>query len=152
MYIRYRRGPGGSDDTAIVAAGLMYGLGVAVGVFLADAIDTIEKHVPLFSDQDNNLAKRILKAKPDIGISHDELLQFTYISATPERSEITVPDSSLRHMMLIDRTKDMTAIESHFLFVQHKHFPNIHISHEEVPNRKFYDYVQHRVRTAPYLK
>lgn len=152
MYIRYRRGPGGSDDTAIVAAGLIYGLGVAVGVFLADAIDTIEKYVPVFSDQDNNLAKRILAAKPDIGISHDELLRFTYISATPERSEITVPDSSLRHMMLIDRTKDMTAIESHFLFVQHKHYPNIRISHEEVPNRKFYDYVQHRVRTAPYLK
>lgn len=152
MYIRHRRGPGGSDDTAIVAGGLIYGLGVAVGVFLADAIDTIEKYVSDFSDQDNNLAKRILAAKPDIGISFDELLRFTYISATPEKSDVTVPDSSLRHMMLIDRTKDMTAIESHFLFIQHKHFPKIRISHEEVPNNEFYDYVQHRVRTSPYLK
>lgn len=152
LYIRHRRGPGASDDTAIVAAGLLYGLGVAVGVFLADAIDTLEKHVPDFWDQDNKLARRIKEAKPDVDISWDELLRFVYIEATPEQSDITVPDSSLRHMMVIDRTCDMTAIESHFLYIQHKRYPNLRIGHEEAPNRKFYDYVYHRVKSAPYLK
>jgi len=42
MYIRHRVGPGASDDAAIVVGGLLYDLSTAVGVFLADAIDTLE--------------------------------------------------------------------------------------------------------------
>jgi len=58
-YIRHRRGPGASDDAAIVAAGFLWGLGVAVGVFFADAIDTLEKYVPVYGDQDEDIAVRI---------------------------------------------------------------------------------------------
>jgi hypothetical protein len=46
MYIRYHRGSGASDDAAIVAGSLKWGGSVSAGVFLADAIDTLEKYVP----------------------------------------------------------------------------------------------------------
>ena len=49
-------GPGQSDDAAIVTAGLLYNVDVALGVFLADAIDTLEKYVPAYYDQDKALA------------------------------------------------------------------------------------------------
>jgi hypothetical protein len=42
MYIRHKAGPGASDDTVIIAAGLLWGFSAGVGCFLADAIDTLE--------------------------------------------------------------------------------------------------------------
>lgn len=149
MYIRFRRGLGASDDTAIVAAGLMYGLGVAVGVFLADAIDTLEKHVPVFSDQDQNLARRIGNNYKELDVSDAEVRHLAYISAVPEQCAIEVPDSSLRHLLLIDRKHDLTAIESHVLFIQGKHYATIGIGHEEVQNRRFYQYVRERIDRSP---
>lgn len=152
MYIRLRKGTGASDDTAIVAAGLLYGLGVAVGVFLSDAIDTLEKYVPLYYDQDAYLADRIAKAKPDLQIPFNELLRFVYIQAIQPDSGMPVPDSSLRYLLLVDRECDLTAIESHFLYIQRKRIPNLRIAHEGVPNRKFYEYVSRRVKSAPKLE
>jgi hypothetical protein len=149
MYIRHRRGLGASDDTAIVAAGLLYGLGVAVGVFLADAIDTLEKHVPLFFDQDNQLARKIEKGYPDLGMGEAEVRHLAYLSAIPEDSGVPVPDSSLRHLMLIDGKHDMTAIESHLCFIQNKHLPSVRIGHEEVLNHQFYQYVKDRLQHSP---
>lgn len=149
MYIRFRRGLGASDDTAISAAGLIYGLGEAVGVFLADAIDTLEKHVPVFSDQDNELARKIKAEYPKLGLDERDVRHITFLSAIPESSNIDVPDCSLRHLMLVDRHHDLTPIESHLLFVQHKPFACIPIGHEEVLNRKFYRYVEDRIESSP---
>jgi len=149
MYIRLRRGLGASDDTAIVAAGLIYGLGEAVGVFLADAIDTIEKHVPVFSDQDNELARRIEADYGKLELDLKEVRHITFLSAVPEHAGEDVPDCSLRHLMHVDRHHDLTAIESHLLFVQHKPFATIPIGHEEVQNRKFYRYVEGRLANSP---
>ena len=56
FYIRHRLGPGQSDDGAIIIAGILYNVDVALGVFLADAIDTLEKYVPVYHDQDQELA------------------------------------------------------------------------------------------------
>jgi len=149
MYVRYRRGLGASDDAAIVAAGMLYGLGVAVGVFLADAIDTLEKHVPVFSDRDGNLAKRIKTSFPHLDISDSEVRHLAFLSATPERSKVDVPDSSLRHLLLVDRKHDLTAVESHLLFVEGKRCPQIRIGHDEVPNSEFYEYLADRMRRSP---
>ncbi len=151
MYVRMRRGLGASDDTAIVAAGLLYGLGVAIGVFLSDAIDTLEKHVPVFSDQDGILAEKVAKARPDVVIPLNELLRLVYIEAIPKKCDIPVPDSSLRHLLVVDRNHDACAIETHFMYVEHKRYPKIRIGHEEVLNEKFYNYVYQRVKSAPYL-
>ena len=48
MYVRYQVGPGASDDTAVLAAGKLYGLSAGVGCFLADAVDTLEKCPRIF--------------------------------------------------------------------------------------------------------
>ena len=149
IYIRFRRGPGASDDTAIIAAGLLYGLGTAVGVFLADAIDTLEKHVPVFSDQDQNLARKIRENYARLDVSEAELRHIAYLSATPLESEILVPDSSLRHLLQIDRKHDLTAVESHLDFIQGKHCAPIHIGHESVMNKELYPYVQERMEHSP---
>lgn len=149
MYIRHRRGLGGSDDTAITSAGMIYGLGEAVGVFLADAIDTIEKHVPVFSDQDNQLARKIKAEYTKLDLDLRDVRHLAFLSAMPEIGNEDVPDCSLRRLMLVDRHHDLTPIESHLLFVQRKSFACIHIGHEEVQNRKFYRYVEGRVANSP---
>jgi hypothetical protein len=149
MYIRFRRGLGASDDTAIIAAGMLYGLGASVGAFLADAIDTLEKHVPVFSDQDNKLARKIKANYPALDLAESDVRHITFLSAIPEMSKIEVPDCSLRHLMGIDRQHDLTAIESHLLFVQRKHFATMRIGHESVSNQDLYDYVQKRVLSSP---
>jgi hypothetical protein len=149
MYIRYRRGLGASDDTAMVAAGLLYGLGTAVGCFLADAIDTLEKHVPVFSDQDNNLARKVKAEYSALDVAESDVRHLAFLSAIPEHSNIDVPDSSLRHLMLVDRNHDLTAAESHMLYIQGKQFAAIRIAHEAVPNKDFYEYVKQKVLSSP---
>lgn len=149
MYVRYRRGLGASDDTAIVAAGMLYGLGAAVGVFLADAIDTLEKYVPVFSDQDNKLARRVKASCPDLDLAESDVRHLAFLSAIPEHSRIDVPDCSLRHLLLVDRNHDLTAIESHLLFVQKRHYGTIRIGHENVKNKDFYEYVREKVSSSP---
>lgn len=145
QYIRHRRGPGASDDAAIVAAGLIWGLGVAVGVFLADAIDTLEKYVPEPRDQDEEIALGIEKRFRDLRFSREDLQKLTYLAATPEHPDIEVPDSSLRHLLLVDRHQDLCAVESHFLTVEGVPVPSIGLSHERVPSHSFYDYLRRRI-------
>lgn len=149
MYIRFRRGLGASDDTAIVAAGLLHGLGTAVGVFLADAIDTLEKHVPVFSDQDNMLARKVGAEYPALDLAESDARHLAYLSAIPEHIKMDVPDCSLRHLLSVDRNHDLTAIESHLLFIQGKRPSPIRIGHEGVPNKDLYEYVKQRVATSP---
>jgi hypothetical protein len=149
LYIRFRRGPGASDDTAIIAAGLIYGLGTAIGVFLADAIDTLEKYVPVFSDQDQELSQTIKEKYKKLDVTESDLRHIAYLAATPLESEIPVPDSSLRHLMLVDRKHDLTPVESHLLFVQGKQYAPIHIGYDNVLNRDFYAYVQDRIAHSP---
>ena len=52
QYVRHRRGNGASDDTAIIAGGLLWSFGVGMGLFLADAIDTFEKYVTEPANED----------------------------------------------------------------------------------------------------
>lgn len=147
QYVRHRRGPGASDDAAITAAGLLWGLGVAVGVFFADAIDTLEKYVPVYSDQDEVLAERIAREASGLGIGVEEAKTLTYIAAAPEKGE-DVPDSSLRHLLSIDRDHDLCAMEAHFLTVLGVPAPSIGLGHDEVPSRRFYEYLRRRIDAA----
>lgn len=148
-YIRHRRGPGASDDGAIVAAGFMWGLGVSVGVFLADAIDTLEKYVPVYGDQDEDIALKIGTALGDAGKpSMDEVKLLTYLAASPEDAEIDVPDSSLRHLLRVDRHHDLCAVEAHFLAVQSLPAPSIPLAHERTNSGQFYEWLRGRVATA----
>jgi len=151
LYIRFRRGHGASDDSAIVIGGLLYGYGAAVGVFLADAIDTLEKHVPVFSDQDEDLSRYIKEKYTKLDLGEADIRRLAFLSAEPEDERIDVPDSSLRHLLRIDPRHDITPIESHLMFVQGKQGPPTRIGHEEMPSEKFYNYIQERMLLAPGL-
>lgn len=145
QYIRHRKGCGASDDAAIVAAGFLWGLGVAVGVFLADAIDTLEKYVPRYSDQDASIALDIEHrfAGLRFGREHVRKLIQLQVCETPEGDSL--PDSSLRHLLAIDRHTDLCAIEAHILAVVGTPAPRIGLGHERFPSDRFYALMRHRV-------
>ncbi|MBI2839703.1 MAG: CBS domain-containing protein [Acidobacteria bacterium] len=148
MYIRHRTGPGQSDDAAVMIAGLLYGRDVAIGVFLADAIDTLEKYVTEYSDQDEDIAALVDSGMKDHGIDWDEVLQFAALSAIPEGKEQHVPDSSLRYLLLIDRHTRMTAIESHLRVIDKEAILPMPLGLNRIPSLDFYSYVNRRILEA----
>src|SRR3989338_2081705 len=80
LYIRHHVGPGQSDDAAMVAAGLVYNVDVALGVFLADAIDTLEKYVSIYRDQDNELARYIEENYAFLDCEEKDVCELSYRS------------------------------------------------------------------------
>jgi len=122
-----------------------YGLGVAVGAFFADAIDTLEKYTPESRDQDEEIAARIKDDAADLGIDLEEAKKLTYLAIAEPNAEIEVPDSALRHLLTVNRDKDLCAIEAHMLAVEGVPAPSIALSHERTPSAKFYRYVRERI-------
>lgn len=148
MYIRHRAGPGQSDDAAVMVAGHLYGVDAAIGVFLADAVDTLEKYVTQYSDQDEDIAAIVGSGMKGLDIGWDEVLQFAALSAIPEGREHSVPDSSLRYLLLIDRHTRMTAIESHIAVLENQSVLPMPIGLNRIPSPDFYAYVNRRVLDA----
>ena len=120
FYIRDRMGPGHSDDAAIVCAGLLFDRDVALGVFLADAIDTLEKYVKRYSDQDNELARLILDQHKELNTSIEEVHRLIYLSTIPEKKVDVVPDSSLRYLLSIDKKTSQTLLDCYLAFIEGK--------------------------------
>ena len=145
MYIRHKVGPGASDDAAMVAAGKLYGFSAAVGVFLADAIDTIEKFATKTEDQDADLAQHVEEAYPALGLSRDDACRLAYLAAAPEGREHEIPDSSLRGLLEVDRKYDICALESHLLYLAGRPVPEIDLDHGQSTNLEFYRYVEERL-------
>ncbi len=145
MYVRHRVGPGASDDAAIVAAGKVWNLGVAIGVFLADAVDTLEKYVPDYSDQDGAIAAMIESEWPDLGLDREDVYRLTALCAAPLERRRDVPDSSLRHLLRVDRKLDQCALESHLLVVMGRKPAPMHMSHEGVWSPRFYAWMEERL-------
>ncbi|MCS6776102.1 MAG: hypothetical protein RMJ43_02220 [Chloroherpetonaceae bacterium] len=150
-YIRHMRGLGASDDAAIVAAGLRWGLGVGIGMFLADVIDTIEKYVPVYSDQDLALASQIEQRCGDLNRNREDALLLTLWAVAEDEDDYRVPDSSLRHMLTIDRRCDLCPIESHLLTVMGAPCPDIGLGHERSSSCQFYAWVRRRMERYPTL-
>jgi len=146
MYIRHRQGGGTSDDAALVACGLLWGLSTALGAFLADAVDTLEKYVPHYFDQDDELAVLVAESCPELA-NQEDLYLLTYLCAIPEDAS-PVPDCSLRHLLMVDRSVDQTALEGHLLFIQGLPYSPMVISFEQVPNTEFYAYISDRVKKS----
>jgi hypothetical protein len=143
MYIRHHRGPGASDDAAIAIAGRRWGLSVGIGVFLADAIDTIEKYVPpdRYADQDADLARMIQGRFPALGFTHEDALEITVLSLGGDG----VPDSSLRHLLRVDRAVDQAAIEAHLLYAAGLPYAKMGLAHEKIGTRTFYAEMDRRL-------
>ena len=149
MYVRERTGGGTSDDVAIIAAGKLYNLSVALGVFLADAIDTLEKFVVEYSDQDDDLARHIEEAWPDPDLTLEDVSRIIWLCAIPPEQEQPVPDSSLRHLLEIDPHSDQTALESHLAYLQGNPYSRQLIASEDVPNVDFYQWFEARFAARP---
>jgi hypothetical protein len=145
MYIRYKVGPGASDDAAVISAGKLYGYSAAVGTFLADAIDTLEKYAVKTADQDFEIANHIAEICPDLGVGPDDACRIAYLAAAPEGREHEVPDSSLRGLLEVDRKFDICALESHLLYVEGKPVPEIELDHGQSTNMKLYNYINERL-------
>ncbi len=146
MYVRDRTGGGTSDDAAIVAAGKLHNLSVALGVFLADAIDTLEKFVLDYGDQDDELSRHIERSFPDLNLSIDDVMRLIWLCGVPSEQHDTVPDSSLRHLLEIDRETDQTALESHLAYLQGNPYSPQLVASEDVPNAEFYAWLEGRLR------
>lgn len=145
QYIRHRQGTGASDDTSIIAGGLLWGFGVAVGLFLADAIDTFEKYVPFPCNQDLQISEKIAQKMSGLKVTPEDAITLCYLQWRPGDVDFDVPDSSLRHMLDIDREYDLCPIECHFQMILGSPTPPLRFSHGRVSARKYYDYVRRRV-------
>lgn len=142
MYVRYKVGPGASDDAAIVMAGKLWGISAAVGCFLADAVDTLEKYVPEYGDQDSGISELV---ENKCGLTTDDATDLAYLCAIPKEMEGHLPDDSLRHMLQIDRKLDQCPIESHLAYVSGKPYSPMVLDHGECTNVEFYDYIDKKL-------
>lgn len=142
MYVRYKEGPGASDDAAVVMAGKLWGISAAVGCFLADAVDTLEKYVPDYSDQDDEISERI---EGHVDLKIDDAVDLAYLCAIPRDMVGRLPDDSLRHMLQIDRKLDQCPLESHLAYVAGQPYSEMILDHGECTNAEFYEYVEKRM-------
>ena len=145
FYFRHRLGPGESDDAAMVMAGILYNADVALGVFLADAIDTFEKYAPVFKDQDGSLSFRIARGFKDLNVGLDEVHELISLSAIPEAEEHMVPDSSLRYLLSVDQRTQQCAFKTHLDFTEGKPVAQIPVSFKRILSTQFYEYINRRL-------
>lgn len=147
MYIRHHVGPGQSDDAALVAAGLLYNIDVALGVFLADAIDTLEKYVTQYRDQDGELALYIKERYSFLDVEEKDVYELAYIAAIPEGRTDEIPDSSLRYLLAVDSETGQSTLETHMSFIEGKPFVPIAISYKRILISHLYDFIREKLRS-----
>ena len=145
FYIRHRIGPGQSDDAAMVMAGVLYNPDVALGVFLADAIDTLEKYAPFFRDQDGNLSFQIARGFGGLNISMEDVYELVWLAAIPEPEEYLIPDSSLRYLLSIDPRSQSCAFRTHLDFIEGRPVIPLPVSYKRILSTQFYEYINRRL-------
>jgi hypothetical protein len=144
FYIRDRLGPGHSDDAAIVCAGLLFDRDVALGVFLSDAIDTLEKYVSKYSDQDNQLARWIGDQYKNLSITIEDVHRLVYLSTIPEKKVDVVPDSSLRYLLSIDKKTRQTLLDCYLAFIEGRPLMPMAIWKSKITTTEFFSYINYR--------
>jgi len=147
MYIRHHVGPGQSDDAAMVAAGLLYNVDTALGVFLADAIDTLEKYVSVYRDQDSELAVYIKDNYSFLDLGEKDAYELAYLAAIPEARVDEIPDSSLRYLLSVDDETGQSTLETHLNFIEGKPFIPIAISYKRILISALYDFVREKLKS-----
>ncbi len=145
FYIRHRIGPGQSDDAAFIMAGILYNVDVALGVFLADAIDTLEKYAPYFSDQDGGLAYQIGRGFKDLQLTLEDVYELAWLASIPEAEEHLVPDSSLRYLLSLDQRAQTCAFKTHLDFIEGKPVVAVPVSFKRILSTQFYEYINRRL-------
>jgi len=147
LYIRHHVGPGQSDDGAMVASGLLYNVDVALGVFLADAIDTLEKYVSIYRDQDKELSLYIKDKYTFLDLDEKDAYELAYLAAIPADRVDEIPDSSLRYLLAIDQETGQSTLETHLNFIEGKPFVPIAISYKRILISQLYDFVREKLKS-----
>ena len=147
LYIRHHVGPGQSDDGAIVASGMLYNVDVALGVFLSDAIDTLEKYVSIYRDQDKELSLYIKEKYPFLDLDEKDVYELAYLAAIPGDRVDEIPDSSLRYLLAIDQETGQSTLETHLNFIEGKPFVPIAISYKRILISQLYDFVREKLKS-----
>ncbi|MDD3905604.1 MAG: CBS domain-containing protein [Candidatus Omnitrophica bacterium] len=147
LYIRHHVGPGQSDDGAIVASGLLYNVDVALGVFLSDAIDTLDKYVSVYRDQDKELALYIKEKYPFLELDEKDVYELAYLAAIPADRVDEIPDSSMRYLLAIDQDAGQSTLETHLNFIEGKPFVPIAISYKRILISKLYDFIKEKLKS-----
>jgi len=143
QYIRHKKGNGVSDDLGMLMGGkLFHSISVALGVFLADAIDTFDKYSLKFVEQDFELSQRI-KESGIIDVPEDDIFKFISLITNPTKD---FPDSSQRYFLEINREKKITCLEAHLMYLRGETPPQIDIAFERVPNTELYEYVDEKLK------
>ncbi len=145
MYIRHHVGPGQSDDAAMVTSGLLYNVDVALGVFLADAVDTLEKYVSNYRDQDKEIAFYIKDNYHFLDLDEKDVYELAYLAAIPEDKVDAIPDSSLRYLLAIDQETGQSSFETHLNFIEGKPFMPMAISYKRIMVTILYDFVREKL-------
>jgi hypothetical protein len=144
QYIRHKKGLGVSDDLAILFGGKLYSKSVALGVYLADAIDTLDKYSLKFKEQDYEIAKKI-EESGILKIKKEEIYKFIYLIANPK---LHYPDSSQRYFLEINEKYDMTSLEAHLIFIDGGNPPEFEIAFERESNYEVYNYVINKLKSV----
>jgi hypothetical protein len=144
-YIRYKTGLGASDDAAVIVAGKLFGLSAAIGCYLADAVDTLEKFAGATADQDSEISDFIEQSYNSLTVTRDDAADLAYLCAIPDDMKGHLPDSSLRHMLEVDRKFDQCALESHIAYVAGAPYSEMDIDHGECTNAQLYHYIDKRI-------
>jgi hypothetical protein len=145
LYIRDRLGPGHSDDAAVVFAGLLWGPSCALGVFLADAVDTLEKYSEKYEDQDDELSRMVGGTKAFEASWEENLDTLTFLAAVPGVDEGKVPDSSLRYFLRIDANANRCALQNHLDFIGGRPTAPMVVGFDRVLSMYFYRWVRERL-------
>jgi predicted transcriptional regulator len=120
---------------------------VALGVFLADAIDTLEKYVAVYRDQDNDLARYIKENYAFLDCDEKDACELSYLAAIPKEKVDEVPDSSLRYLLTINEDAGQSALETHINFIEGKPIQQIPVSHKRMPVTELYEFVKEKLKS-----
>jgi hypothetical protein len=76
-------------------------------------------------------------------------MRVIWLCATPPEARDEVPDSSLRHLLEIDRDTDQTALESHLAYLTGRPYSPLPLGHEDIPNTALYQWFETRLEECP---
>ncbi len=133
-------------------SGVLYNPDVALGVFLSDAIDTLEKYAPVFKDQDGNLSFLIARGFPGLQIADKDVHELIALATIPEAEEHMLPDSSLRYLLAIDARTQSSAFRNHLDFIEGKPVLPVPVSYKRILSTQFYEYINRRLLNVEKLE
>lgn len=160
-YVRHKAGKGVSDNAAVVMAGILYGkksrqdgIETALGVYLADAVDTLDKYLPMiYKDGVDEAIGREIESSGRISLTEKEKLNFIFFSAIHPKKKM--PDCSQRYFLQIDEKADDTAIENHITYLQGDKPKKMIFGHKAtdvgVKSEEFYGTIEKQLKKYSYL-